>query len=276
MGITDSWVFSAHVVVGIMSDNRTSLPMLVPGFLCLCSAIVFGPVGRLYICEAMSNSQRYAVMLHRIQAPERASPRPAVAPPPATTTPASSSDSADTPLVVAEGTTPPRPSLLARFRTYTEDHPGVRGGLVTKKIWQQLTPLTVLLGIALILIGFQFALLPSIVPFFLCLMYSFWIPQIWRNARRGSNDAMDKTFIIGTALGRLVLPLCVFEKITRVELEADVKMFSGTRTMSSSSKVRAGSGVWSYGSLPRLLSSWRNGALEPHSCACFQHLRSSH
>ena len=44
MGITDSWIFSAHVVVGIMSENRTSLPMLVPGFLCLCSAIVFGPV----------------------------------------------------------------------------------------------------------------------------------------------------------------------------------------------------------------------------------------
>lgn len=47
MGITDSWIFSAHVVVGIMSDNRTSLPMLVPGFLCLCSAIVFGPVSVL-------------------------------------------------------------------------------------------------------------------------------------------------------------------------------------------------------------------------------------
>lgn len=44
MGIADSWIFSAHVVVGVMSDNRTSLPMLVPGFLCLCTAIVFGPV----------------------------------------------------------------------------------------------------------------------------------------------------------------------------------------------------------------------------------------
>lgn len=44
MGITDSWLFSAHVVVGIMSENRASVPMLVPGFLCLCTAIVFGPV----------------------------------------------------------------------------------------------------------------------------------------------------------------------------------------------------------------------------------------
>ena len=47
MGVMDSWIFSAHVVVGIMSDNRTSLPLLVPGFLCLCSAIVFGPVSHL-------------------------------------------------------------------------------------------------------------------------------------------------------------------------------------------------------------------------------------
>jgi hypothetical protein len=44
MGTADSWIFSAHVVVGIMSDNKTSLPMLVPGFLCLCTAIVFAPV----------------------------------------------------------------------------------------------------------------------------------------------------------------------------------------------------------------------------------------
>lgn len=67
---------------------------------------------------------------------------------------------------------------------------------------------SVMAGIAVILIGFQFALMPSIVPFFLCLMYSFWIPQIWRNARRGSTDAMDKTFILGTSVGRLALPLC--------------------------------------------------------------------
>ena len=44
MGLSDSWIFSLHVVQGIMSDNKTSLPMLVPGFMCLCTAIVFGPV----------------------------------------------------------------------------------------------------------------------------------------------------------------------------------------------------------------------------------------
>ena len=44
MFVADSWIFSAHAVIGIMSDNKTSLPLLVPAFLFLCSAVVFGPV----------------------------------------------------------------------------------------------------------------------------------------------------------------------------------------------------------------------------------------
>lgn len=46
IALSDSWIFSAHLVIGVMSDNRTSLPMLVPGFAALCTAIVFGPVSR--------------------------------------------------------------------------------------------------------------------------------------------------------------------------------------------------------------------------------------
>lgn len=41
---TDSFMFSAHLAVGTASDNKTSLPLLVPAFLALCTAIVFGPV----------------------------------------------------------------------------------------------------------------------------------------------------------------------------------------------------------------------------------------
>lgn len=44
MGVTDSWIFSAHVVMGILSDSKSSITLLVPGFLGLCSAVVFGPV----------------------------------------------------------------------------------------------------------------------------------------------------------------------------------------------------------------------------------------
>lgn len=44
MSVADSWIFSAHAVIGMMSENKTSLPMLIPAFLYLCSAVVFGPV----------------------------------------------------------------------------------------------------------------------------------------------------------------------------------------------------------------------------------------
>lgn len=44
MGVTDSWIFSAHVVMGILSESKSSITLLVPGFLGLCNAIVFGPV----------------------------------------------------------------------------------------------------------------------------------------------------------------------------------------------------------------------------------------
>lgn len=54
MSIADSWIFSAHAVIGMMSENKTSLPMLVPSFLYLCSAVVFGPVSKPSVTELIS------------------------------------------------------------------------------------------------------------------------------------------------------------------------------------------------------------------------------
>ncbi|KAK4685270.1 transmembrane E3 ubiquitin-protein ligase, partial [Tremellales sp. Uapishka_1] len=184
MGTADSWIFSAHVVVGIMSENKTSLPMLVPGFLCLCTAIVFGP--------------RYAVLLHRIQAPERiVSPAPVIprpAPAPAPNAPISETGqpavSPSAPLVVAGASDTPFRQVVTIFRTYP-----------TLK-WTALA--------ACVFLAFQIALLPSVVPFFLFAMYSFWIPQIYRNARKGNAHALQTGFVVGTSLARLALPLYAF------------------------------------------------------------------
>ena len=52
------------------------------------------------------------------------------------------------------------------------------------------------------------AFLPSVVPFFLFALYGFWVPQIYRNALRGTIGAFDHTFIFGTSIARLGLPLC--------------------------------------------------------------------
>lgn len=49
-----------HAVVAIMSDNVTTLPLLLPSFLCLCTALVFGPVSQFELKTA------YSVRAHRL------------------------------------------------------------------------------------------------------------------------------------------------------------------------------------------------------------------
>jgi hypothetical protein len=61
---------------------------------------------------------------------------------------------------------------------------------------------------ALILAVLYFGLIPQIVPIFLGVLYSFWLPQIWRNARRGTRKALNWSFVLGSSAARLALPLC--------------------------------------------------------------------
>ncbi|WWD20527.1 hypothetical protein CI109_105003 [Kwoniella shandongensis] len=181
MSISDSWIFSAHVVVGIWSDNKASLPMLVPGFLCLCTAVVFGP--------------RYAVLLHRIQAPERVSapppppPRPATQGPNATTTP--NTPAQDTAIAERTGQ---GPTMSQDVRNLFRNYPALK--------W--------VFGLGALFFILQIIFLPSVIPFSMFALYSYWLPQIWRNARRGTSRGLDGEFVIGTTIGRLALPMYAF------------------------------------------------------------------
>jgi hypothetical protein len=70
--------------------------------------------------------QRYAVLLHRIQAPERSSP-PSPPPRPAATR-VQAGDDAEAPLIGESAEVePPRPSILQRIKDLFNDHPGLRG-----------------------------------------------------------------------------------------------------------------------------------------------------
>ncbi|KAI9500443.1 hypothetical protein BX070DRAFT_195956 [Coemansia spiralis] len=40
--------------------------------------------------------------------------------------------------------------------------------------------------------------------------YSYWIPQIWRNAKRGTSRGLRKDYIVGTTLLRLFFPVYLF------------------------------------------------------------------
>ena len=88
-----------------------------------------------------------------------------------------------------------------------------------------------LLGGIVIIALFQFVFLPPLIPFFLFVIYSFWVPQIWRNARRGNGRALDHTFVFGTSIGRLALPLCEWTtRLFRLALECAVSSLALDRS----------------------------------------------
>lgn len=67
---------------------------------------------------------------------------------------------------------------------------------------------TVIFPLVIMLMMILLGIIPQIVPVFLVIMYSFWIPQIWRNARRGVRKAVSWRFVMGMSGARLALPLC--------------------------------------------------------------------
>ncbi|KAJ2777869.1 hypothetical protein GGI15_004363 [Coemansia interrupta] len=44
----------------------------------------------------------------------------------------------------------------------------------------------------------------------LAVSYSYWVPQIWRNAKRGTSRGLRKDYLFGTTLLNLIFPLYVF------------------------------------------------------------------
>jgi hypothetical protein len=72
----------------------------------------------------------------------------------------------------------------------------------------ELKPAGALIGVAAF-VAFQIIMVPSYMPVILFALYSYWVPQIWRNAARQCLG-VDRLFILGTTIGRLALPLCGF------------------------------------------------------------------
>ncbi|KZT53510.1 hypothetical protein CALCODRAFT_486273 [Calocera cornea HHB12733] len=198
-----------HLTIGIVSDNRASLSLIAPGFLAATLFLVF--------------EVRYATLIHRIQAPEDDAaqaaqqsnpapvPTPAVAVPrptselplPVTTGPAEGAPlSATNPSAPALAATGPGPSITALFRQTL--------------VWRAINSITDPESKfwALLLLSFIFlvqaTLSPSLVLFAVGALYSFWIPQIARNARRGTRKALRWTYVIGTSIARLSFVLYIF------------------------------------------------------------------
>lgn len=89
-------------------------------------------------------------------------------------------------------------------------------------------------------------MVPSLAPVTLFGMYSFWVPQIWRNATRRSLG-VDKTFVIGTTIGRLAIPICTSSLLDLALALADHQTRWAAPITSSSSLGPIGFGEWSSG-----------------------------
>ncbi|EJU04890.1 hypothetical protein DACRYDRAFT_114212 [Dacryopinax primogenitus] len=205
--VGDAYSFVCHLTIGIVSDNRASLSLIAPGFLAATLFLVF--------------EVRYATLIHRIQAPEddavQAAAQTAAAAGPSAPAPAPRQTS-ELPLPVTTGPAegalivPTNPTANAQPTT----RPSISGLFRQTLLWRAVNSITDPESKfwALLLLSFIFlvqaTLSPSLVLFAVGALYSFWVPQIVRNARRGTRKALSWTYVIGTSLARLSFVLYIF------------------------------------------------------------------
>ncbi|CAE6480376.1 unnamed protein product [Rhizoctonia solani] len=189
--IADAYSFVGHVTVGIVSESRSSLSIIAPGFLAATLFLVF--------------EVRFSMLIHQIQGPEDAVMRAPITPapiaPPAT-------DEAETPLLSSQQAatpTPPQTSgWMVRVRRTIDAVRSFVDSMTDpdSKFW------IMILFAFLFLV--QITVSPRLVLYAIGALYSFWVPQIMRNVKRGTRKALQKRYVIGTTLCRLFFPLYIF------------------------------------------------------------------
>lgn len=131
---------------------------------------------------------RYALTIFRTQAPEmQQATTPTAAPPPQ---PVPTQDATG-----AEQLAPGTVTAPAAEEAETDEQAQVR-----KRFW---------FGVGFACVLFFSGFFPILFISMLApMLYSFWLPQIWRNIQRGTRRAIQTRCVIGTTLCRLFLPLC--------------------------------------------------------------------
>ncbi|KAG8694431.1 hypothetical protein FRC09_009853 [Ceratobasidium sp. 395] len=184
--IADAYSFVGHVTVGIVSESRSSLSIIAPGFLAATLFLVF--------------EVRFSMLIHQIQGPEDAVMRAPVAPTSPTPTAA---PAAPDQLPAAPPTRAGQlESAMARARRIFASIQSFTNSMTDpdSKFW------VMILFAFLFLV--QITVSPRLVLYAIGALYSFWVPQIARNLKRGTRKALQKRYVIGTTLCRLFFPLC--------------------------------------------------------------------
>ncbi|KDN52815.1 hypothetical protein K437DRAFT_253748 [Tilletiaria anomala UBC 951] len=162
-------IFGFHIVFPILENNRSSKSMMACAFL---AATLF-----------IALQYQHTLTMWHIQTP-------AFRRPPAESA-AGSTTMANT-ATTPEGTTEATP-IPPFWRRAT--------ALLVPRVRRHSTALTWIASITAFLVMQQ---VPGNVS--LLLLYSFWVPQIWRNIKRGARKAVERRYIIGISLCRLFLP----------------------------------------------------------------------
>ncbi|KAL7413322.1 hypothetical protein BDY24DRAFT_441567 [Mrakia frigida] len=207
--VLDGWSFAAHLLVGIVIDNESSLALIAPGFVSGIGFAMFGP----RFCMAISRSQAHE---HAPRPTPRPAPPPttvavAVPPPPATLPLPASAPTEPSPQVMPGALlSPPTPAPAAPVAAAPALVPvtGAAAAAVPRappmppSFFENAGPQPIVALIVLFLFLLQTDVLPFVLPFVIFLFYLFWIPQIVRNAERGTKGAFSWWYILGTTAGR--------------------------------------------------------------------------
>ncbi|KAF8340498.1 uncharacterized protein EI90DRAFT_3035785 [Cantharellus anzutake] len=191
--LADLYAFLLHMTIGVTSNNRASLSLIAPGFV---AAVLF------FVLEV-----RYAVLIHRIQAPEdaaAAAARPSPPPP----TPAAAAATA----AINRRQTAASAPQVASLPTRTPEEPARTTPrfpllhIIVNVISEPLMAgwISMILSIIILL---QLMVNPKLILGVLYAFHSFWIPQIVRNAKRGTRRALRKRYVLTTTVCRAFFPL---------------------------------------------------------------------
>lgn len=194
--VLDAYGCLIHLSLAVALENETTVPLLACAFMSGMCFMAFG--------------YRYTITIYRTQMDATPSPSPpAPAPVPAVAPPTESTAQPTATASVAEGqneapsnhSAPHTNFLHAVVAAVTADAASAEEIQARRRAAFFFSVIFFSL-----MIGF-FPLLT--VALMLPILYSFWIPQIYRNVQRGTRKAIFKRCVIGSTLTRLFVPLYI-------------------------------------------------------------------
>ncbi|GAA6039285.1 hypothetical protein JCM8097_003244 [Rhodosporidiobolus ruineniae] len=171
MCMIDGYVGVTLLTVGVVIYTRTSAPLLAAAFFTILGSLLFG--------------LRYLALIREAIPP----PTPAAVPAPAAASADEGDGGGDGENAATEGLLSGEPQERQR-----------RDGLKQKILFG--TP------IGLFTLGLYVLIQHGWLPLFLGLVYSYWVPQIVLNVRRGTaRQSLSPEFVIGNTAARLLMPV---------------------------------------------------------------------